>query len=77
MNRPDLPDGPGTLFIAGDDEDAKTMTTTLAADLGWNVHDCGGLVGARLTEPLAMIWIEHTIRYGSRSHAFRLIGAGS
>lgn len=71
---PELPDGPGTMFIASDDADAKQVATGLAVDLGWQVHDCGGLVAARLTEPLAMIWIEHALRSGRRDHAFRLLG---
>lgn len=74
MVRPDLADGPGTLFIAGDDADAKEVVTAFAADLGWAVHDCGDLRRARYTEPLALIWIEHAIRTGHRRHAFRLIG---
>jgi 8-hydroxy-5-deazaflavin:NADPH oxidoreductase len=74
MDRPDLVDGPGTLFMAGDDDEAKAVARSLAADLGWGVHDCGELRAARLTEPLAMVWIEHAMRSGSRSHAFRLIG---
>lgn len=73
MDHPDLPGGPPTLFIAGDDAAAKADVTGLAADLGWAVHDCGDLVAARLTEPLAMLWIEHAIRSGSRRHAFRLL----
>lgn len=74
MVRPDLADGPGTMFIAGDDAEAKTLTVALADDLGWAVHDCGDLRAARWTEPLAMIWIDHALRTGSRGHAFRLIG---
>ncbi len=73
MIRPDLPDGPATMFIAGDDEGAKAVVAGLAGDLGWSTHDCGDLRGARLTEPLAMIWIEHAIRSGERGHAFRLL----
>lgn len=73
MDHPDLPGGPPTLFIAGDDAPAKADAAGLAADLGWDVHDCGGLVAARLTEPLALLWIEHAIRTGSRRHAFRLL----
>lgn len=73
MDHPDLPGGPPTLFVAGDDAGAKADVAALAADLGWAVHDCGGLVAARLTEPLALLWIEHAIRSGSRRHAFRLL----
>lgn len=76
MDHPALADGPGTMFIAGDDDEAKAVTTGLAADLGWGVHDAGDLRAARLTEPLAMLWIEHAIRTGERGHAFRLLAPG-
>lgn len=74
MVRPELAGGPGTMFVASDDPEAKALATSLAADLGWHTHDCGGLEAARLTEPLAMLWIQHAIRSGHRGHAFRLIG---
>ena len=74
MVQPDLDGGPGTMFVAGDDAEAKAVATSLAADLGWSVHDCGDLRAARLTEPLALLWIEHALRTGSRDHAFRLLG---
>jgi len=74
MVDPDVPDGPPTLFVAGDDADARSVVAGLAASLGWAVHDCGDLRAARLTEPLAMLWIEHALRTGQRTHAFRLLG---
>ncbi len=76
MDNPELADGPGTMFLAGDDPEAKATVASLAADLGWASHDCGDLRAARLTEPLAMIWIEHAVRSGDRGHALRMIGAG-
>lgn len=75
MVHPELEGGAGTMFLAGDDSDAKQLAASLAADLGWASHDCGGIAAARLTEPMALIWIQHALRSGSRSHAFRLIGA--
>lgn len=75
MVDPGVAGGPPTMFVAGDDAAAKAVTATLAAELGWAVHDCGDLRAARLTEPLAMLWIEHAIRTGQRTHAFRLLGA--
>jgi len=74
MNRPALTDGPGTLFIAGDDPEAKDDATSLARELGWTTHDCGGIEKSRLTEPLALIWIDHAGRTGCRTHSLRLIG---
>lgn len=74
MVRPELEAGPGTMFLAGDDPEAKSIASGLAADLGWATHDCGGIEAARLTEPMALIWIQHAITSGTRRHAFRLIG---
>ena len=61
-----------TMFLAADDAGAKDVVAELAVSLGWTVHDCGDLRAARLTEPLAMLWIEHAIRSQRRSHTFRL-----
>lgn len=75
MVHPGFAEGQGTMFIAGDVAEAKAVAVRLANDLGWGTHDCGGLMAARLTEPLAMIWIEHAIASGERRHVFRLHGA--
>lgn len=62
-----------TLFVATDDDRARAVAVTLARDLGWRVHDAGGLRGARLTEPLAMLWIEHAIRSGRRDEVLTFV----
>lgn len=54
---------------------ALAVANTAAADLGWSVHDCGGLRGARLTEPMALLWIEHAIRFGTRDHVLTFVAA--
>jgi hypothetical protein len=38
-------------FIAGDDEDAKTIVAGLVEDVGFSPHDLGDLTQARRTEP--------------------------
>lgn len=76
MIRPRLAGGPGTMFVAGDDDEAKGVAAGLIGEMGWETHDCGPLRAARYTEPMAMIWIEHAIRSGTRDHAFKLLGAG-
>lgn len=80
MLQPQFVDGPPTLFICGDGTADKVQVAALAAALGWATHDAGPLSAARLTEPLALLWIEHAMRSGSRNHAFRLLttaGAGA
>ncbi|HET7460645.1 MAG TPA: NAD(P)-binding domain-containing protein [Longimicrobium sp.] len=73
MVNPDFPCGPPTMFICGDDEGAKQAVAGICQDFGWEVVDTGGIDGAQLLEPLAMLWIMHGIRSGAWSHAFKLL----
>lgn len=74
MVHPDFPGGPPTMFICGNDEQAKRMITeSILTPFGWEVIDIGGLEGARLLEPLAMLWITHYFRTGTGDHAFKLL----
>jgi len=73
MVNPDFPCGPPTMFICGDDDGAKQTVVGICRDFGWEVVDIGGIDGARLLEPLAMLWVTHGIRTGAWSHAFKLL----
>lgn len=74
MIHPDFPGGPPTMFICGNDEEAKKMVTeSILTPFGWETIDIGGLEGARLLEPLAMLWITHYFRTGNGDHAFKLL----
>ncbi len=73
MIDPDFPDGPPDMFICGDDDEAKATVTGLLEQLGWPVTDIGGIDGARLLEPLGMLWVVCGFRSGSWNHAFRLL----
>jgi predicted dinucleotide-binding enzyme len=74
MVHPDFPGGPPTMFICGNDEQAKKMVTeSILTPFGWEIIDIGGLEGARLLEPLAMLWITYYFRTGSGDHAFKLL----
>jgi hypothetical protein len=48
---------PMSMFICGDDPDAKAIVTDLASQIGFDVVDCGPLPAAQLIESLAMLWI--------------------
>ena len=74
MLRPDFPNGPPTMFICGNDEQAKKMVIdNILTPFGWETIDIGGLEGARLLEALAMLWITYYFRTGSGNHAFKLL----
>src|SRR5215472_8028947 len=45
------------MFVCGDDAARKPAVLRLAEDLGFEAIDAGDLTGARLLEPLAMLWI--------------------
>ncbi|MFN8474663.1 MAG: NADPH-dependent F420 reductase [Anaerolineae bacterium] len=62
-----------TLFIAGNDDDAKEAVASFGRALGWDVVDIGGIEQARHIEALAVMWMAYARKYGSREHAFRLI----
>lgn len=51
-----------SVFIAGDDADAKSYVRDLASMMGFDVVDTGALRSARLIEPLAMLNIH--LAYG-------------
>src|SRR4051812_25112371 len=42
---PDLPGGPPTMIIAGDDEEAKGTVTDILTEFGWETIDIGGIEG--------------------------------
>lgn len=53
------------MFLAGDDEEAKTVARGLVANLGFEAIDAGPLRQARLLEPLAMLWIDQAMNRGA------------
>jgi predicted dinucleotide-binding enzyme len=45
------------MWIAGNDEGAKKKVGEILRDFGWNDPiDTGGIEGARLPEPLCILW---------------------
>ncbi|HXX96830.1 MAG TPA: NADPH-dependent F420 reductase [Candidatus Bathyarchaeia archaeon] len=73
---PNFPGGPPTMFICGNDDEAKkTVIDDIFTKFGWETIDIGGIEGARLLEPLALLWITHYFRTGDGNHAFKLLRA--
>ncbi len=73
MVDPDFPGGPPTMFIAGDDDEAKATVTAILDQFGWETVDLGGIVNARYLESLAMVWIVHAASGAGVNHAFKLL----
>lgn len=71
---PDFPCGPPTMFICGNNDEAKKIIIdNILTKFGWETIDIGGIEGARLLEPLAFLWITHYFRTGDGNHAFKLL----
>jgi hypothetical protein len=73
MIDPQLPDGPPTMFIGGNDADAKKLVTQISEAWGWEVADLGGIEAARYLEPMCMAWVVYGIRTGQWAHAFKML----
>lgn len=68
---PQLTDGPPTMFICGNDADAKRDVSALLAGLGWEAADMGMAESARAIEPLFMLWTAAAHLHGQTAQAFK------
>lgn len=73
MFKPDFPGGPPDMFICGNDAEAKKTVTGILKDFGWPTIDIGGIEGARVLEPLCVLWVGLAMRAGNGNHAFKLL----
>jgi predicted dinucleotide-binding enzyme len=75
MVTPELPGGPPTMFICGNDAAAKAAVRDLLVQFGWDVEDMGTATAARAIEPLAQLWCLPGFRENRWTHAFKLLRA--
>jgi len=73
MVKPDFPGGPPDMFICGNCDEAKKEVAGICGEFGWPVIDIGGIEGARLLEPMCILWVQYAIQHGSWNHAFKLL----
>jgi predicted dinucleotide-binding enzyme len=73
MVNPSLPGGPPTMFLCGNDAEAKKVVTGVLQKFGWDAADMGGAAGARAIEPLCQLWCIPGLREGRWTHAFKLL----
>jgi predicted dinucleotide-binding enzyme len=73
MINPQIPGGPPTMFLCGNDDDAKKIVSQICQHFGWEVSDLGGIESSRYLEPLCLLWVLHAFRTGSWTHAFKLL----
>ncbi len=73
MVNPSFPGGPPDMFICGNDAAAKDTVSALLTSLGWPATDLGGIEGARLLEPLCLLWVAFGVRTGAWNHALKML----
>ncbi|WP_258102742.1 NADPH-dependent F420 reductase [Marinoscillum sp. MHG1-6] len=73
MVDPKFSEGVPTMFIAGDDDGAKSEVKEILEKFGWEWEDMGSAVAARAIEPLCILWCIPGFLENRWSHAFKLL----
>ena len=73
MYKPNFNGSIPTMFICGNDEEAKKKVTTILTSFGWETEDMGKIEAARVIEPLAILWCIPGFIRNQWSHAFKLL----
>jgi hypothetical protein len=73
MVNPQFKDGPPTMFICGNDDNAKKQVMGILKQFGWEWEDMGKAEAARAIEPLCILWCIPGFLHNSWSHAFKLL----
>ncbi|MFO0649666.1 MAG: NAD(P)-binding domain-containing protein [Polyangiales bacterium] len=73
MVNPSFPGGRPTMFIGGNDADAKKTVVTILDQFGWDSEDIGGVEAARAIEPLCQLWCAPGFQRNQWTHAFKLL----
>jgi predicted dinucleotide-binding enzyme len=74
MVNPEFASGRPTMFICGNDKDAKKTVERILEQFGWDSEDMGAIEAARPIEALCMLWCIPGIGKNDWSpHAFKLL----
>jgi 8-hydroxy-5-deazaflavin:NADPH oxidoreductase len=74
MVNPQFAGGRPTMFICGNDANAKKSVAQILDQFGWDTEDMGAVEAARAIEPLCRLWCIPGIGKGDWSpHAFKLL----
>lgn len=73
MVNPVFEGGKPTMFICGNDEQAKALVSDVLDQFGWEPQDMGAVEAARAIEPLCMLYCIPGFTRDQWSHAFKLL----
>ena len=73
MVDPHFDGGKPTMFICGNDEDARNTVAKILDEFGWDTADMGTAEAARAIEPLCLLWCLPGFLRNEWNHAFKLL----
>ena len=73
MVNPSFAEGKPTMFICGNDDEAKKEVSSIISSFGWESMDFGKVESARAIEPLCMLWCIPGMLRNEWNHAFKLL----
>ncbi len=73
MYKPHFAGGTPTMFICGNNEDAKNQVSEILTSFGWDAEDMGTLDAAGSIESLCVLWCIRGFKKNQWSHAFKLL----
>ena len=62
-----------TMFICGNDDEAKKTVSGILTSFGWETEDMGKVEAARAIEPLCILWCIPGFIRNQWTHAFKLL----
>ncbi|MCY7410030.1 MAG: NAD(P)-binding domain-containing protein [Chitinophagales bacterium] len=73
MVNPDFAGGKPTMFICGNNDEARKEVTEILDLFGWETDDMGKAEAARAIEPLAILWCIPGFLKNDWVHAFKML----
>jgi predicted dinucleotide-binding enzyme len=73
MVDPDFGGSKPSMFLCGDNADAKKQAAEIVNQFGFEPEDMGPVQAARAIEPLCILWCLPGFNNNSWSHAFKLL----
>ena len=73
MIRPKFEQGTPTMFLCGNNPEAKHAVSSICVQFGWEPFDCGDVAASRALEPLCILWTLPGFLRNEWRHAFKML----
>ena len=73
MINPKFEQGTPTMFVCGNNPEAKSVVSGICGQFGWEPYDCGDIAASRALEPLCMLWCLPGFLRNDWRHAFKML----